>query len=148
MPHVQFRLNCTESATTGYTPFELKMGYVPTVFPIVDEMPLDNPENVQQYLSKQTQIRHDADDAITMARLKQTEFENRSRTETPIFQPGDKVLLSTKDLNIKVDYGGVCKWMHRWVGPFTVKSQRGTTVELELPPTWGMIHPRFHVEKL
>ena len=146
IPHVQFRLNCMESATTGFTLFELVMGYVPMVFPIVDEMPLDTPENVQQYLSKQTQICRNADDAITMACVKQTEFENCSRTETPTYQPRDKVLLSTMDLNIKAqgDYEGARKWMHRWTGPFSVKQQRGTTVELELPPGWGIIHTRFH----
>ena len=66
------------------------------------------------------------------------------------YQPGSKVLLSTENLNLKArgEAGQASKWKHRWVGPFEVIKQQGTTVELKLPHAWSELHPRFHVELL
>ena len=68
----------------------------------------------------------------------------------PTYGPGDKVLLSTENLNLKArgEAGVATKWKHRWVGPFEVLKQTGTTVELKLPYAWAELHRRFHVELL
>ena len=145
VPHVQFRLNCTPSATTGYTPFELCFGYVPMAFPMTPEYGLDTLESVVQFMETNGMKRRIAEDAIKLARIKQTEYENRSRGPTPLYQKGDRVLLSTKNLNVRNDNAGAVKWFNKWTGPFEVVGQRDTTVELKLPPPWA-IHPRFHVE--
>ena len=150
VPHAQFRINATKSSTTGYTPFELTMGYVPTTFPLTPNAPIESPETAKRYFEQIAADRKDAEDAVVVARLKQTEYENRSRTETPTYTAGDKVLLSTENLNLKArgEAGQAAKWKHRWVGPFEVISQNGTTVELKLPHAWAELHPRFHVELL
>ena len=49
VPHVQFRMNATVSATTGYTPFELTMGYVPTTFPLMPGAPIGTPDEAKQF---------------------------------------------------------------------------------------------------
>ena len=145
VPHVQFRLNSTPSATTGYTPFELCMGYIPTAFPMAADYSLDTLQEVKLFMDKNDTARRAAEDAIKLARIRQTEYENRARKPTPIYNAGDRVLLSTKNLNLKNDFDGARKWFHQWVGPFEVVKQRDTTVELKLPTSWT-IHPRFHVE--
>ena len=148
VPHVQFRMNCTKSSTTGYTPFELTMGYVPSVFPTIADMPVDTPEAAKAYLGATADARLAAEDAIIAARLRQTNYENATRGATPIYNVGDRVLLSTENLNLKArgEAGQAKKWQHRWVGPFTVKEQKGTTVELDLPATWAELYPKFHVQ--
>ena len=150
VPHVQFRMNCTKSSTTGYTPFELTYGYVPTLFPVLQDMPVGTSAEAKAFLEKTATARKDAEDAIVVARLKQTNYANESRGATPVYKPGDKVLLSTENLNLRArgEAGAASKWKHRWVGPFDVVKQEGTTVELKLPHAWAELHPRFHVELL
>jgi hypothetical protein len=149
VPHVQFRLNATRSRATGFTPFELTMGYVPTTFPMIADLPLTTQADAAAFVERQALNRAIADDAITATRLKQTLAEDRHRAATPIYDPGARVLLSTKNLKIKGrDAEGAAKWHHRWVGPFSVVRQTGTTVEIALPRSWSGLHPRFHVELL
>lgn len=146
-PHVQFRLNATESSATGYTPFELTMGYIPTLFPMAADLSLDTLDAVKVFMSSMDAARLDAKDALTAARLKQQQSQGAGRGQTPQYRKNEWAPLSTDNLRIKGrDTEGAKKWAHKWTGPFRVVQQRGTTVELDLPPGWKGLHPRFHVE--
>ena len=87
---------------------------------------------------------------IVVTRFKQSNYENKSRGETPNYQPGDKVLLSTADLSLKVcgEAGNTVKWKHRWVGLFEVIAQESNTVEIKLMHAWAELHSCFHFELL
>lgn len=73
IPHVQFRLNATPSFTTGYSPFELTMGYIPTAFPMAADYSLDTAQEVRLFMEHNDLARRTTEDAIKLARLKQTE---------------------------------------------------------------------------
>ena len=113
----------------GYTSFELCMGYIPTAFPMTADYILDTMEEVKLFMEKNDTDRHAAEDAIKFTRSNQTEYKNRAHKLTPQYKAGDRVLLSTKNLNMKNIFEGAKKRFHKWVGPFEVLGQRDTTVE-------------------
>ena len=63
------------------------------------------------------------------------------------FQVGDEVLLSTKNLPMKVATGGSHKLGPLYCGPFTVLEAYTMAYKLDLPPHMK-VHPVFHVSQL
>ena len=62
------------------------------------------------------------------------------------YEVGDKVLLSTKNINLKTL--GTKKLMPKYIGPYTVVAKVGASaVKLELPKD-SRLHPVFHVSLL
>ena len=90
------------------------MGYVPTTFPLTPNAPIESPETAKRYFEQTAAARKDAEDAIMVACLKQSQYENQRRAETPEYHTGDKVLLSTDILNLKArgETGSASKWTH------------------------------------
>lgn len=83
--------------------------------------------------------------ALQQAKDRQKAYADNKRKDIT-FNIGDRVLLSTRNLNMKS--GGVRKLWPKYVGPFQVKSQIGKVAyELELPVNMK-IHPVFHVSLL
>ena len=59
------------------------------------------------------------------------------------FQVGQKVLLSTKNINLA--HPGSNKLLPKWIGPFIITKQVGPVAfQLELPDTLRKLHPVFH----
>ncbi len=67
------------------------------------------------------------------------------RSDSPPYQPGQKVWLSTRDIRLRLP----CKKLApRYVGPFVIQKQiNPVTFQLKLPPQYR-IHPTFHVSLL
>ncbi|MBW0514853.1 hypothetical protein O181_054568 [Austropuccinia psidii MF-1] len=73
-------------------------------------------------------------------------YADRNRSITPDFQPGDKVLLASK--NIKTTRP-TKKLSERWLGPFEVIEKIGShAYHLKLPLQWKSVHPVFHMSLL
>ncbi len=67
------------------------------------------------------------------------------RSDSPPYQPGQKVWLSTRDIRLPLPFK---KLAHRYVGPFVIQKQiNPVTFQLKLPPQYR-IHPTFHVSLL
>ncbi|PRP79434.1 retrotransposable element protein [Planoprotostelium fungivorum] len=70
---------------------------------------------------------------------------DQHRREAPVYQPGDKVFISTKNIRTtrpkkKLDY--------KWIGPYPITKAVGThAYEVELPRDY-LIHNVFHVSQL
>ncbi|MBW0472922.1 hypothetical protein O181_012637 [Austropuccinia psidii MF-1] len=73
-------------------------------------------------------------------------YANINRTIPPYFQPGDKVLLASKNINATRP---TKKLLERWLGPFEVLKKIGShAYNLKLPQQWKSVHPVFHVSLL
>ncbi len=72
-------------------------------------------------------------------------FADARRSNAPIYRPGDKVWLSTRDLRLRLP----CKKLSPcYIGPFTILRQISeVTFHLQLPAPYR-IHPVFHVSLL
>ena len=83
---------------------------------------------------------------LIAAQQRQKAYADRRRVEK-VYKVGDKVLLSTKYLNMK--HGETSrKLLPKWIGPFEVVQVVGPVAyELKMNPGWS-VHPVFHVSLL
>jgi hypothetical protein len=83
---------------------------------------------------------------LQAAQSRQKSYADRKR-RYEILQPGEQVMLSTKNLTIKGPADGK-KLRPQWCGPFTIKDRVSTVAyRLELPKHYG-IHDVFHISLL
>jgi hypothetical protein len=83
---------------------------------------------------------------LAKAQRAQKHFADKRRRPCTL-AVGDKVLLSTANLNMRSP-GQVRKLQPKWVGPFPILRSFGTSFELELPAQYSRIHPVFHASLL
>jgi hypothetical protein len=150
IPMVEFAINSSVNKSTGYTPFDLTFGYVPTLRGLLDKIPEVAKPGVREFTRRARQNLMDAHDSIIAARVRQTFHANKRRREEPMYNPGDRVWLSTE--NLTMPKGRVRKLMPKFVGPFTVQraDHKHSNYMLELPPemTARRINPTFHTSVL
>ncbi|MBW0471822.1 hypothetical protein O181_011537 [Austropuccinia psidii MF-1] len=81
---------------------------------------------------------------VAINRLKR--YANKSRASPPVFNPGEMVWLSSK--NIK-STRPTKKLSERWLGPFQILKKVSThSYHLKLPSQWKSIDPVFHISLL
>ena len=141
----EFAVNNAWHPTLQNTPFFLNYGQHPLT-PVTRAT-----ENI---VPSATAFVHGLQDHIKAAKLclKQAQDRQKAYADTKrrdvSFQVGDKVLLSTRNIQLKKNKDMVRKLMPKWVGPFPVSKLVGkVAAELELPPNLR-IHPVFHVSLL
>ncbi|KIJ43419.1 hypothetical protein M422DRAFT_253300 [Sphaerobolus stellatus SS14] len=128
---VEFAINSSTSATTGFALFELIYRYMSCIS-VTTTMTLKY-RGIQQFTEQVKWNLIAAHDAIIEKCVEQTHFANRHRREPPIYKVDDLVYLSTANLRpykvLKVD-------------------NNKSTVDLELPPELlaHRIHPTFHMK--
>ncbi|KAI4871941.1 hypothetical protein NFI96_006279 [Prochilodus magdalenae] len=75
---------------------------------------------------------------------RQKEQADKHRGSTPVYSPGDRVWLSTRDLRLP---GGCKKLSPKYIGPYRIVSKvNDVTYKLALPPQCRMC-PTFHVSR-
>jgi len=146
---VEFTINSSVSATTGYSPFELNYGYAPSMIKEIrnDEVVA---QGIKAFALAALQNLADVHDAIIESRVFQTHTANKCRKEEPKISAGDLVYLSTKNLNLPK--GRARKLCPKFVGPYKIVQAQpeSSNYTLELPialQTRGII-PTFHVALL
>ena len=143
-PMVEFAINSSVSSTTGYTPFELNYGVTPVMGITGKE---HSPYKGIQAFARQARwnlmIAHDA---IIEKRIGQIHEANKRRRESPLYNVGDLVYLSTKNLNFPK--GRARKLVPRFLGPYKVVDvhNESSNVTLDLPEDLKKrkVHPTFH----
>lgn len=143
LPWAEFARNTAVNSSSGTSPFMANYGFQPAVLPEVFS-PQDIPA-VEDHLSvlraSWVQIQRSLEVSAQRQRLQ----ADRRRAPAPSYQVGDRVWLSTRNLNLRVP---TPKLAPRFVGPFRVlRRVNPVAYALALPP--GMrISNVFHVSLL
>ena len=146
LPITEFVINLSLSSLTGFAPFKLNYGYMPTIIGGISPIEHTKP-GVKRFIN---QAISNLEMAIIESQVTQTWQENKWwRPETP-FAIRDKVYLSTE--NLALPLGRSCKLMPKYIGPYKVTKThpKESRYTLELPPELAVqkIHPSFHVSRL
>lgn len=143
LPQITEYYNNSMNLSTGFTPFYLNYGYHPSQ-PLDEALPRIPNTLVNTPMADAQRARAQARTNLRLAQLKQKKQYDKHKTQV-VYQPGDKVYLSTQDLR----QGGPRKLQDKWIGPFkVVRNIRDVSYELEMPATMGRLHRVFHVSKL
>ena len=145
---VEFAINSSVSDTTGYAPFELNGGYMPSM---IKEIRNDETfaQGVKTFALTALHNIADAHDAIIEARVFQAENANKRRRNDPMITKNSLVYLSTANLNLPKSR--VRKLCPKFIGPYKVVEARPETSNytLELPEALRYRRiPTFHISQL
>ena len=95
---VEFSINSSVNATTGYAPFELNYGYMPR---LGQHISIDTMfKGVKQFAQQAVWNLMDAHNAILEHRIEQTHYSNKRRQSGIKYQINDLVYLLTKNLTL------------------------------------------------
>jgi hypothetical protein len=155
IPRIRFHIMSTINKSTGYSPFHLRFGRSPRILPALLPPP-PNPSG--EHISAREIIENlqtdvaDARDNLILAKISQSHFSNPSRADTPKYNIGDKVMLST--LNRRKEYKRknqkrAAKFMPRFDGPYLIVDvhNQASTVTLDMPIAPNLF-PTFHTSNV
>ena len=148
LPMVEFALNSSVSASTGFAPFELTYGYVPQA---IQAGGTSEFAGVQDFADNARDLVIRAHDALIESRVEQTHHANaRRRRDDPQMDIGQHVYLSTENLNLPK--ARARKLMPKYIGPYEViscdKNLSHYTLALPDELLKRRIHPTFHARLL
>jgi hypothetical protein len=144
LSRAEFAHNAAVNETVRAAPFKLTYGYSPQtpaseVVEVVHPTSLAFVERLQSPLSF-------ARKCLIAAQKRQKALADKRRIDQE-FKVGDKVLLSTKYLNLKHNEKSR-KLLPKWIGPFEVVQVVGPVAyKLKMNPGWR-VHPVFHISLL
>jgi hypothetical protein len=133
LPLTQYTKNSWINSTTKKTPFELILGYMPTIQQPrrAMQMPL-----LKEHIQEIQHYRQEAQEAIKITQqclVKETAFK--------LFKVGDRVWLEKTNLSLSYESS---KLAPKHYGPFPIIQKiSNVTYKLKLLPTWK-IHNTFH----
>ena len=148
LPIIEAAYNNAVNASTGFTPFFLNYGFHP-------RMPGDLRTELQDcatpaaasFLSQLHDDLQKAKASLARAQVAQKHAADTRRRHLS-FNQGDKVLLSTANLDLRLP-GQSRKLLAKWIGPFEVTQVVSPVAfRLDLPPQYKQVHPVFHVNLL
>ncbi|KAJ3477293.1 hypothetical protein NLI96_g10562 [Meripilus lineatus] len=156
LPMVEFAMNSTVSATTGFAPFEINGTMPRMISEFKEQQTVPGVDAFVNTIRDNLMMVHDA---IIESRVTQTHQANRRRQpehqqqgghERPLLEAGGSAYLLTK--NLSLPKGRAHKLLPKFLGPYKILegSPESSNYVLELPDklkTRG-IHPRFHVSRL
>ena len=128
LPRIYFCMMNTINSSTGYSGFQLHLGRSPHVIPPI--VPTSLPDNLhsagstaENIINQLTNDIADAKDNLIQAKAIQATYAKRLHGQEVVYQPGDKVMLSTFhrcwDFKQKGD-DRAAKFFPRWDGPYTI----------------------------
>ena len=159
LPRIRFNIMNTVNKSTGFTPFQLRLGRSPRIIPpLLQHRNTTESPPTSSELAAQTiidRIQHDvweAQDNLIKAKISQAQQANKHRNTNFPFEVGQKVRLST--LHRRREYKSknekrVVKFMPRFDGPYKITkiNKDNSTVTLDLPRSPD-IFPVFHTSEV
>ncbi|MCO5578432.1 hypothetical protein L7F22_032274 [Adiantum nelumboides] len=146
LPLVEFAYNNAPHSVIGMTPFQAAYGHtplVPTNFVLQHKVALAD-QLVQEMQNILIQVR----DKLVHVQQKYQKQANKHRRHAE-FNEGDMVLLYVASHRYKTVKSVFSKLRPRFYGPFKIiKKNSVVSYKLELPPSWGKLHPTFHISWL
>jgi hypothetical protein len=154
LPCVRFNMMYTINASTGFSPFQLRMGRSPHVIPPLVQGKDGTLEDIRasQVIEHLTLDIKEAQDNMLRAKLVQSLAANEHCTDDFLFEKGKRVVLSTlhhcREYRSK-DEKRIAKFMPRYDGPYTMTDTAPeiSTVTIELPNNPQMF-PTFHTSQV
>jgi hypothetical protein len=154
LPRIRFNLMNTINASTGFSPFQLRMGRSPRVFPPLvaaadGELRDIRAEDVIRRLEDDMQ---EAQDNLLYAKTSQSLYANVHRADNFPLELDDRVLLSTLHRRRQYKQKGdrrTAKFMPCFDGPYTITDidNAHSTVTLDLPQS-SNVFPTFHMSQV
>jgi hypothetical protein len=148
LPLAEFALNSHTSSTTGYSPFYLDTGMVPsTPLSLLAQVDPEQvvPPSTTVLVDEWREALKTAQVAMRLAQDRYAAYADLRRTDVS-FHVGDRVYLSTENLPMPAHMSR--KFKQRWMGPFKVtRVISPVAYELGLPQAMK-IHRVFHVSLL
>jgi hypothetical protein len=147
IPYVEMSINSAMHRSTGMTPFEADLGYMPKL-PLGALRPTSNP-SVADFVGHLQQINNRIRDNLLVAQQRMAEQANKGRREEVDYREGQLVLVNSKNFVAPPDANQPSrKLLPRWVGPFPIaRKVSPVAFKLKLPDHYR-IHPVFHVSLL
>jgi hypothetical protein len=144
LSRVEFAHNAAINDTIRTAPLKLTYGYYPRT-PVGEVVEVVNPASAAFVERLQSSLSF-ARKCLIVAQQRQNVSADKKRVEKTL-KVGDKVLLSTKYVNLK-DSKKSCKLLPKWIDPFEVVQMVGSVAyKLKMNPGWR-VHPVFHVSLL
>ncbi|KAL0194835.1 hypothetical protein M9458_008407, partial [Cirrhinus mrigala] len=135
--------NLHTSSTTGLSPFEVCYGFQPPIFE--HQEPEVEVPSAQQLVRRCRRLWNHARAAIQKTNRRYIIQHRRRHPPGRLFHVGDRVYLSTRNINLKTDSK---KLTSRYIGPFKITHRLNpVTFRLQLPASLR-IHPVFHQSQL
>ncbi|MBW0562579.1 hypothetical protein O181_102294, partial [Austropuccinia psidii MF-1] len=142
LPLAEFAYNNSDHSSTKQSPFFTVYGRDPQF----DSVHITQDTPAGKLSTKIQSVQQDVKRELEVSINQFKRYADKSRASPPIFNPGDIVWLSSR--NIK-SARPTKKLSERWLGPFPILKKVSThAYHLKLPSRWKSIHPVFHISLL
>jgi hypothetical protein len=155
LPKIRFDIMNSVNSSTGFTPFQLRMGRSPRVIPPLVPSALPSPSaeqiSARRVIDQLLTDVQDAKDNMIRAKTLQAFFANHNRSPDDIFTVNDQVMLAT--LHRRQEYKHkdekrAAKFFPRFDGPYKITHAYPETSTYTLDMPNSEVFPTFHASEL
>ena len=146
LPIAEFAYNSAVQESTGYAPFLLNYGSIPTAdFLFLPSNKEPRVEKVEEFIAELKKVHQMTSDQLTKSRQRMKYYADLKRTPAPTFQPGDLVWVNREGIPSTKEF---TKMDAPRIGPFRVLKRISETAYKLLLPEKSRLHNVFHVSQL